>query len=183
MFYKPIGNSALVVPFYKETPPDAVYPHNTERMVYDKDDHRYYLTEAGLSHYGIDFEPERVKWLIRKASDHIYSYITFMAQTNADLMHYRIAKSLFGRHKSAREGRRQVERVLALQAEFINDYGDGKNTPKIIVSPETGRIRDQAVDMSEGFWLQDEVLGWLNSTHLTDPNIVYSPFQVKWDEY
>lgn len=183
MFFNRINNSALVIPFYTEVPTNAVYPHDTERMRYDKDDHRYYLTEAGLSYYGIDFDPDKAKWLARTATTHVYSYITLMAQTNANLMYYRIAKSLFGRHKSAREGRLSVERILATQAEYINDYGDAKKAPKMVVSPETGRIRDQGVNMSEGFWLQDEVLSWLNSNYLTDANAVYNPCEVRWSEY
>lgn len=183
MFNKPIDNSTLVVPFYTETPPNAVYPHDTERMRYNKDDHRYYLTEAGLSHHGIEFDPEKAEWLIRTATSHVYSYITLMAQTRADLMHYRIAKSLFGRYKSPREGRLEVERILALQAEYINDFGDAKKTPKMVVSPETGRIRDQNINMADGFWLHDEVLGWLNSNHLTDPNAIYNYWEVDWGSY
>lgn len=184
MTYKqPIDNSDLVIPFYDSIPREAVYPCDTARLKYNKDDHRYYLTEAGLSHYGIDFDPARVKWLVNKATDHLYSYICLMAQSKKDIMHYRIAKSLFGRHKSRREGRLEVEKMLALQAEFINNFGDAKNTPKMVISPETGRMKDQDVDMSAGFWLADEVLSWLNAAHLTDCNAVFNEFMVKWTEY
>ena len=180
---EPIDNSDLVIPFYDEIPKDAVFPCDTARMKYNKDDHRYYLTEAGLSYHGIIFDPSKARWLINKATDHLYSYISLMAITKKDLMHYRIAKSLFGRHKSRREGRYEVERMLAKQAEFISENGDAKGAPKMIVSPETGRMRDQDVDMSTGFWLNDEVLNWLEAMHLTDPNAVYSEFMVNWSEY
>lgn len=183
LFNQPIDNSKLVVPFYDSIPPEAEFPCNTERLKYDKDDHRYYLTEAALSHYGIDYEPSQTKRLCRLATEHIYSYISLMAQTKYNLMCYRIAKSLFGRHKSHKEGRLEFERMLAKQADYINDYGDTKKTPKLIVSPETGRMKDQDVDMSTGFWLHDEVLGWLNSNYLTDPNAIHNTWQVNWSEY
>ena len=183
MFYAPIDNSKLVIPVYDDIPPDAQYPCDTERMIYDKDDHRYYLTEAALSHYGIDCDPGEVKKLIRTATDHVYSYIAVMAQTKYNLMCYRIAKSLFGRVKTPKEGRLEVERMLAKQAEFINDFGDAKKTPKMVVSLESGRVRDNDVDFSTGFWLHDEVLLWLNVNYLTDPNAVYRPGEVKWSEY
>ena len=181
--HEPIDNSDLVVPIYDELPRWAQFPCTTERLRYDKDDHRYYLTEAALSHYDIDCEPEEIKKLIRTATDHIYSYIAVMAQTKYNLMCYRIAKSLFGRAKSPREGRLEVERMLAKQAEFINDYGDAKKTPKMVVNPESGRVRDNDVDLSSGFWLHDEVLIWLNTNYLTDPNAVYRPGEVRWSEY
>lgn len=179
----PIDNSKLVIPFYDEIPPEAQYPCSTERLVYDKDDHRYYLTEAALSHYGIDCEPREMKKLIRTATDHIYSYIAIMAQTKYNLMCYRIAKSYFGRVKTAKEGRLEVERMLAKQAEFINDFGDAKKTPKMVVNPESGRVRDNDVDLSSGYWLNDEVLLWLNVNYLTDPNAVYRLGEVQWSEY
>lgn len=183
MFFTPIDNSKLVIPVYDNIPPDAQFPCNTERLIYDKDDHRYYLTEAALSHYGINCDPDEVKKLIYTATDHVYSYIAVMAQTKYNLMCYRIAKSLFGRVKTRREGRLEVERMLAKQAEFIADFGDAKKTPKMVVSPESGRVRDNDVDFSTGFWLHDEVLIWLKTNYLTDPNAVYNPGEVKWSEY
>lgn len=182
MNYK-IDNSDLVVPFYDEIPKGAQYPCSTERMRYDRDDHRYYLTEAALSHYGIDCEPSEIKRLIRTATDHVYSYIAIAAQTKYNLMCYRIAKSLFGRFKTAKEGRLEFERMLARQAEFINDFGDAKKTPKMVVNPDTGRLRDNEIDLSSGFWLHDEVLIWLNVNYLTDPNMVYHLGEVNWAEY
>ncbi len=183
MYHEPIDNSGLVIPFYDEIPAAAQYPCSTERLKYDKDDHRYYLTEAALAHYGIDCEPKEATKLIRTATDHIYSYIHIMAQTKYNLMCYRIAKSLFGRFKSKREGRIEVERMLAKQAEYINDFGDAKKAPKIIVNPESGRIKDSDTDLASGFWLYDEVLVWLNTNYLTDPNAIYRPGEVKWAEY
>lgn len=41
-------NSALIIPFYDEIPSDAKYPCDTERLRYDKSDHRYYLTDAAI---------------------------------------------------------------------------------------------------------------------------------------
>ena len=73
--------------------------------------------------------------------------------------------------------------MLAKQAEYINDFGDAKKAPKLVVSAETGRIKDNDVDLSTGFWLNDEVLVWLRTVYLLDPNVRYSPFEVKWDEY
>ncbi len=168
--YQDNDNSKLVIPFYDAIPNDAKYPCDTARMRYDKDDHRYYLTDEAIEYYGIDCEQREIRKLIRIATDHIYSYIAIMAQTKYNLMCYRIAKSLFGRVKTAKEGRLEFERMLVKQAEFINEFGDAKLTPKIVVSQESGRLRDNDVDMSTGYWLHDEVLIWLRTNYLTDPN-------------
>lgn len=175
-------NSALIIPFYDEIPSDAKYPCDTERLRYDKSDHRYYLTNAAIEYYGIDCEQSEVKRLIRTATDHIYSYIAVMAQTKYNLMCYRIAKSLFGRVKTAKEGRLEVERMLVKQAEFINDFGDAKRTPKMVVNPESGRVRDNDIDMSTGYWLDDEVLIWLRTNYLTDPNAT-GEWRMRLSEY
>ena len=186
-----IDNSDFVVPLYDEIPKDATFPCSTARMRYDKEDHRYYLTETALANYGIECEPKEIIRLIRTATDHIYSYIavrislkiSFGSQTAYNIMCYRIAKSLFGRFKTEREGRKAFERMLVRQAEFINDFGDAKKTPKMIINPETGRIKDNDVDLSTGFWLDDEVLIFLKVNYLTDPNVIYRPGEVKWNEY
>ena len=168
--YNDNDNSKLKIPFYDEIASDATYPCDTERMRYDKEDHRYYLTAAAIEYYGINCEQQEIKKLIRTAVDHIYSYIAIMAQTKYNLMCYRIAKSFFGRIKTAKEGRLEFERMLVKQAEFINEFGDAKLTPKIIISQESGRLRDNNVDMSTGYWLHDEVLIWLRTNYLLDPN-------------
>lgn len=181
--YNKIDNSGFVVPYYDDIPKDAQFPCSTLRMRYDKEDHRYYLTEAALSHYGIACDPADVVKIIRTATDHIYSYIAIMAQTAYNVMCYRIAKSFFGRVKSAKEGRLEFERMLAKQAEFICDFGDAKKTPKLIVVPDTGRIKDNDMNLSTGFWLNDEVLIWLRTNYLLDPNVIYRSSEVKWNEY
>lgn len=175
-------NSKLEIPFYDDIPNGAKFPCDTERMRYNKDDHRYYLTDAAIEYYDVDCEPDEIKRLIRTATDHIYSYIAIMAQTKYNLMCYRIAKSLFGRVKTAKEGRLEFERMLVKQAEFINDFGDAKKTPKMVVSQESGRVRDNDVDMSTGYWLDDEVLIWLRTNYLTDPNAT-GEWRMKLDEY
>lgn len=180
---KKVDNSALEVPYYDELHPEAQYPCDTPFLKYNKSDHRYYLTEAALKHYGIDCEPAEVKRLIRTATEHIYDYIQATAATNYNLMCYRIAKSLFGRFKSASEGRLEVERMLARQAEYINDFGDARKAPKMVVSPDTGRIRDNDTDMTTGFWLDDGVLSWLKACHLNDPNAISLAWRVEWDKY
>ena len=128
--YQDNDNSKLVIPFYDTIPSNAQYPCDTERMRYDKEDHRYYLTDAAIEYYGIDCEQRGIQKLIRTATDHIYSYIRVMAQTKYNLMCYRIAKSLFGRVKTAREGRLEFECMLVRQAEYINEFGDAKRAPK-----------------------------------------------------
>jgi hypothetical protein len=50
------------------------------------------------------------------------------------------------------------------------------------VSQESGRLRDNDVDMSSGFWLDDEVLLWLQTNYLTDPNAV-GEWKMKLSEY
>lgn len=176
-----IDNSGLVIPFYDEIPSGAKYPLDTDRMRYNKEDHRYYLTDAAIEYYGIDCEQNEIKRLIRTATDHIYSYIAVTAQNKYNLMCYRIAKSLFGRVKTAKEGRLEFERMLVKQAEFINDFGDAKRTPKMVVQ-ESGRMRDNDVDMSTGYWLDDDVLIWLRTNYLTDPNAT-GEWRMRLSEY
>lgn len=180
--YTSIDNSNLVIPFYDEIPSNAQYPCDTERLRYDKNDHRYYLTDAAIEYYGIACEQRKIAWLIRTATDHIYSYIAVMAQTKYNFMCYRIAKSNFGRVKTKKEGRLEFERMLVRQAEFVNEYGDAKRAPKMVVSQESGRLRDNDVDMASGFWLDDEVLIWLRTNYLTDPNAV-GEWQMRLSEY
>lgn len=180
--YQDNDNSKLVIPFYDTIPSNAQYPCDTERMRYDKEDHRYYLTDAAIEHYGIDCEQRGIQKLIWTATDHIYSYIAVTAQTKYNFMCYRIAKSNFGRVKTKREGRLEFERMLVRQAEFVNEYGDAKRAPKMTVSQESGRLRDNDVDMSTGFWLDDEVLIWLQTNYLTDPNAV-GEWKMKLSEY
>ncbi len=180
--YQENDNSKLIIPFYDTIPSDAQYPCDTERMRYDKDDHRYYLTDAAIEYYGIDCEQREIKKLIRTATDHIYSYIAIMAQTKYNLMCYRIAKSNFGRVKTKKEGRLEFERMLVRQAEFVNEFGDAKMTPKLIVTPESGRLRDNDVDMASGYWLHDEVLIWLRTNYLLDPNAT-GEWQMQLSEY
>ena len=168
--YQGNDNSNLIIPFYDAIPREAQYPCDTAYMRYDKEDHRYYLTDAAIEHYGIECDQREIRKLIRTATAHIYSYIAIMAQTKYNLMCYRIAKSYFGRVKTPKEGRLEFERMLVKQAEHINDFGDAKRTPKMIVNAESGRLRDNDVDMSSGYWLHDEVLIWLRTNYLTDPN-------------
>lgn len=178
-----VDNSDLIIPFYDEPRSDSQYPCDTPFLKYDKNDHRYYLTEAGISHYGIGCDPSEVKRLIRTATEHIYDYIQVTAKTNYNLMCYRVAKSLFGRFKSEREGRLEVERMLARQAEYINEFGDARKAPKMVVNAETGRIRDNDTDMTTGFWLDDGVLSWLIGNHLNDPNAIMLAWRVEWNKY
>ena len=180
--YRDNDNSKLEIPFYDEIPCGAKFPCDTATMRYDKSDHRYYLTDAAIEYYGIDCEQREIKRLIRTATDHIYSYITIMAQTKYNLMCYRIAKSFFGRVRTEKEGRLEFERILLKQAEYINDFGDAKRTPKMVVSQESGRVRDNDVDMSSGYWLKDEVLIWLRTNYLTDPNAT-GEWQMRLSEY
>lgn len=180
--YQDNDNSKLEIPYYDVISSDAKYPCDTVNMRYDKDDHRYYLTEAAIEDYGIDCEQREVRYLIRTATEHIYSYIAVMAQTKYNLMCYRIAKSYFGRVKTPKEGRIEFERMLLKQTEFINDFGDAKRTPKMLVSQESGRVRDNDVDMASGYWLKDEVLIWLRTNYLTDPNAT-GEWQMRLSEY
>jgi hypothetical protein len=140
------------------------------------------LTEAGLSNNDVNFDSANWKKLSRTATEHIYDYIDIMAQVNRDVQYYRIAKSLFGRHRSEKEGRKEVERMLARQADFISEFGDARKTPKTVVD-DKGRIIEQKTMPESGFWLEDSVLVWLDRSRLIEPNITHSFFQIDWSSF
>jgi len=110
----------------------AKFPNNTQFMVYNPLLHRYFLTEEGLSHYGIDVHrkyvtdnPNKVEELIQKTSKKVYDYIQYKA--GRDCYHvqmYRIATAPKTIYPDQYTMRKQFEELLADQARYLVENSD-----------------------------------------------------------
>lgn len=107
------------------------YPCNTQFMVYNPLQHKYFLTEEALNYYGLDVErryissnPNVVRDFIEKVSKKVYDYICYKSGWNCYQVNlYRIAKSV-GKMYDKYEFRKQFEQVLISEARFILENGD-----------------------------------------------------------
>jgi len=185
-----VNNDNLFVPVYSEADLDrlggeAIYPHSTKWLIYDKHDHMFYLTRDGLNKWGVNVDAKADptgQHLIRMTTEHIYGAIDALAQVKRDTQMYRLAKGMLSPLITPRSAYREIERNFARQAARNARYGDTRNTPKVIVNPETGRVREQFTELSDCYWLDDSVLQWLRLRFLTDANIQGS-HQIRWHEF
>lgn len=110
---------------------DVKYPCNTQFMVYNPLEHKYFLTDEALDYYGIDVErkyvsdnPNKRREFIAKVTKKVYDYIAYKAGWNSfPVMQYRIAQSL-GKMYDKYEFRKQFELALISQAQFLIENGD-----------------------------------------------------------
>ena len=167
-----ISNKDLIIPHYDNEESCQVFPCNTDYMIYNKAEHRYYLTEAGLTKHGVQFSNgDEATMLINTATKHIYKYIQACTFAKYNIMCYRIAKSLFGRDTPKVQGRLEFEEILAEQAQYIAENGDTMNTPKMITNPDNGRMTANKLEFKDGYFLADSVLLWIQSHYLDDINV------------
>lgn len=111
---------------------EVKYPCNTQFMVYNPLEHKYFLTPEALAEYGIDVErkyvsdnPNKVKEFIDKVTKKVYDYIAYKSGWKVfNVLQYRIAQSL-GKMYDKYEFRKQFEKALITQAQFLLDNGDG----------------------------------------------------------
>ena len=107
------------------------YPCNTQYMVYNPLDHKYYLTEEALNYYGIDVErryvgsePNKVKTFLELVTKKVYDYIAYKSGWKCFMMQqYKIAKStgkMFGHYQF----RKEFQNALISQAKFLIENGD-----------------------------------------------------------
>jgi len=127
------------VPFYND-PDDFAedspkypnkFPCDTQYMEYNPLLHRYFLNEAGLSHYNIDTRkyitdsPDPVRELIQKTSKKVYDYIQYKAgRTCYHIQMYRIATAPKTIYPDQYFMRKQFEEALADQARWLVDNSD-----------------------------------------------------------
>lgn len=107
------------------------YPCNTQFMVYNPLEHKYYLTKGALEQNGIDVERRYVtnaldkkQDLINKATEKVYNYIRYkcgikLIQTNE----WRIATS-HNQMYNQYETRKQFEKALIYEAEWLVENSD-----------------------------------------------------------
>ena len=196
MFRQPIDNSGLIIPFYSDRELASgkdregyplQFPCDCRLIRYDKRVHRYFLTEEGMIEFGISAVRGggSFNWLSRTATDHLYSYIHLMSQTKQNAQDYRLAKGWLGRNTQFKDARFNLYENLCKQAEFINDFGDGKKTPKVAVmqAGRSGQKGDSKLEAESGFWLLDDVLVWLRTNWLLDPNLVWNAWDIDWSKY
>jgi len=111
---------------------DNTYPCNTQYMVYNPLQHKYFLTEVGLNYYGVDAErryissnPNKVRELIEKTTKKVYDTIQYLAGwKNYQVQMYRIATVPTQLYQDRYTFRKQFEQALISQANWIIDNGD-----------------------------------------------------------
>lgn len=110
---------------------DNEYPCNTQYMVYNPLDHKYYLTEEALNYYGIDVarkfvgdEPNKVRSFIELVTKKVYDYIAYKSGWKCFMLQqYRIATAkvkMFGKYQC----RKEFQNALVSQAKYLLENGD-----------------------------------------------------------
>lgn len=119
------------------------YPYSNEYMTYDKEEHKYILTNKAVMDYlGLDLigqlnnvnsvaEQNKVNWFLYKISDLIYSYIYKFSDRN-DIQEYILAK--------CPSARNIVFKAMLEQVEYMRVNGElatysGVNLTKGTVMP------------------------------------------------
>ena len=110
---------------------DIKYPCDTQYMEYNPLEHKYFLTKEALDVYGIDVQrkyvsdsPDKTKEFIEKVTKKVYDYIAYKSGWKVfNVLQYRIAQSL-GKMYDKYEFRKQFEKALVTQAQFLIDNGD-----------------------------------------------------------
>lgn len=113
------------------------YPCNTQFMVYNPLQHKYFLTEEALEYYGIDVDrkyisdnPNKKREFIEKVTKKVYDYIAYKSGWKCfNVMMYRIAQSL-GKAYDKYEFRKQFESALVSQAQYLLENGDSARYSK-----------------------------------------------------
>lgn len=110
---------------------ENTYPCNTQYMVYNPLDHKYYLTEEALNYYGIDVErkyvgsePNKKQIFIQLVTKKVYDYIAYKSGWKCFMLQqYRIAKST-GKMFDKYQFRKEFQNALISQAKFLIENGD-----------------------------------------------------------
>lgn len=124
------------VPYYND-PTDFeggnnTYPCSTQYMVYNGLEHKYYLTEEALNHYGIDVQRKyindvanKTEHFIRLVTKKIYDTINYKCgYQNFQVQTYRIATAPTAIYQDQYAFRKAFEEILVAQARWIIDNGD-----------------------------------------------------------
>ena len=135
------------------------YPCNTQFMIYNPLQHKYFLTEEALNYYGIDVErkyvsdsPNKINEFIEKCTKKIYDYIAYKSGWNCyQIQMYRIAKG-YNRTYDSYEFRRQFQECLVSEARWLIENSDSasfsmENMEKGII--EAVKPEDEFMDTSD----------------------------------
>lgn len=130
----------------------ATYPCNTQYMRYDGLQHKYFLTEEGLNYYGIDVErqyinpiPNKTRHFIELVTKKIYDTIYYKAGYQSfQVQCYRIATAPTAIYQDQYSFRKDFEKILVAQAQWIINNGDSsqysydnmENGQKVGTKPE-----------------------------------------------
>lgn len=127
------------VPFYDDPAGfedgDNTYPCDTQFMIYDPMQHKYFLTEKCLHFHGVDVErryisnsPNKMREFIELVTQTVYDYIQYKAGwRNFQVMLYRIAVVPRQIYQDPYTFRKQFEEALILQAKFLIENGCSAN--------------------------------------------------------
>ena len=186
------SNKDLVIPFYTEEEimegNITQFPFNDKYMTYDKRKHQYMLTEDALVENGItldDNQPDAKKIFLEQVSRAVYSQIKVKAGvTNYAKMMYRIAKGYGAQNLSQLDFRTIfMDEVLLVQAKYMAEGGYAKDMPKVVLNPDTGRVKASDMSNVDGYWLHDDVITTLDALNLTKPQRIVWSSDIHWDEY
>lgn len=141
------------IPYYND-PQDFIngnvkYPCNTQFMIYNPLEHRYYLTEQALEQYGIDVDrkyvsdsPNKRDEFIKKVSNKVYEYIEYVGGWKRyQILLYRIAKG-YCRGYDPYSVRKQFQDALIYEAQWLIENGDSAKFSKQNI--EKGIIEEKA---------------------------------------
>jgi len=142
------NNRTFTDPDSWENGTKILYPCNTQFMVYNPLIHRYFLTEAGLSHYGIDFSlyettevNNKAKALIEKTSKKVYDYIQYKSGRQCyQIMMYRIATAPTAIYPDQYYVRKMFEQALADQARWLVTNGDSAEFGRSTFAVDSGEV-------------------------------------------
>lgn len=116
---------------------NATYPCNTQYMVYNPLEHKYFLTEEALNYYGIDVErkyisdnPNKTDEFIKKVTKKIYDYIRYKSGRNCyETQMFRIAKG-YAKSFDEYEVRHEFQECLVSEARFLLTNADSAEFSK-----------------------------------------------------
>jgi hypothetical protein len=113
---------------------EVKYPCNTQFMVYNPLQHKYFLTEEALNYYGIDVarkyisdNTNKTREFIEKVTKKVYDYIAYKSGWKLlSVQQFRIATAQ-GKMYDHYEYRKQFEMALVAQAKYLLVDGDSAN--------------------------------------------------------
>lgn len=169
---------------------DVKYPCNTQFMVYNPLQHKYFLTEETLNYYGIDVErkyisdsPNKTNEFIAKVTKKVYDYIAYKVGWECfTVMQYRIAKS-YGKMYDKYEFRNQFFQALVSEARYLLINSDSaeyskENLEKGII--DSARPEDKFMNTGD---ISDETKRTLNFLGLDRWFRLYQVGRLNTDEY